>query len=125
MKRGEHTFQFSGEQISKAAHAEWGYHAQRLKFWHAEQEDAVAKAKAAGVEVREQPVTGGRRVVMVVDPQIQDRLNLCGNKIDVHRNAADRFQIEADAYGTQPTRAYELHPDDVVYFRLAGGPREE
>jgi hypothetical protein len=127
MKRGEHTFQFSGKQIADAAKAEHDYHAERLAWWRSQEEEAVKDAEAAGVQVRQQAVTGGRRVVMVVDVQIQDRLNLCGQKIDSHRNAADRFQIEAAAYGTHgnSTRTYELHPDDVLYFRLAGGARED
>jgi hypothetical protein len=125
MKRHEHTFQFNGGQIAKAAQAEYEYHRERLIFWRTEQDKAIEEAKGLGVEVREQAVTGGKRVIMVVNPAIQERLNLAGSKIDMHRLAADRFQIEADAYGTQPTRTYELHPDDVVYFRLAGGPRED
>lgn len=125
MKRQEHTFQFSGKQISEAATAECQYHTQRLDFWNKEYEIAVAKVKEKGVEVREYAVTGGMRTQIVLDPTLQSRMDECRSKIFDHRKAADDFQIQAAAYGTQSERAYELHPDDVIYFRLAGGARAE
>ena len=124
MKRNEHLFQFTGKQISEAAEAEYVYHSGRAAWWKEEQADAIEKAKAVGVEVREYDMTGGKNVQVVLDPTLNSRLTECANKIVSHRAAADRFQIEAATYGTQAERAYELHPDDVVYFRLAGGSRD-
>src|SRR5689334_14627592 len=108
MKRSEHTFQFLGQQISDAAKAEHHYHAGRLEFWKAEQDKAADKARESGVEIREYDVTGGKRVDVVLDPTVASRLQECANKINSHRAAADRFSMEAAAYGTQPSRAYEL-----------------
>ena len=125
MKRNEHQFQFSGAAIAKAASAEYEYHRQRLSYWQGEQEVAAKRARAAGIEVREYDVTGGKQVNVVIDPEVMARLNTCASKMNAHRSAADRFQIEAACYATQGERMYELHPDDVVYFRLAGGPRDE
>jgi hypothetical protein len=125
MKRNEHTFQFTGEQIGNAAKAEYDYHRERLVWWRKEQEAAIEKAKSAGVDVREYEHTGGKSVQMVFDPALTARIDECSRKINSHRAAADRFQIEGSAYSTQPGRTYELHPDDVVYFRLAGGARED
>lgn len=124
MKRNEHIFQFAGQQISAAAALEHQYHVGRVDFWTAEQEIAIAKAKESGVEIRELDVTGGKRVDVILDPTIGGRLQECANKIHSHQAAADRFQIEAAAYGTQPDRSYDLHPDDVIYFRLAGIGRQ-
>lgn len=125
MKRNEHLFQFTGKQISEAASREAAYHAERLLFWTKEQREAIEKAKAAGLEVSEYPVTGGVHAQMVINPTLQERITQCANKIHRHRQAPDHLQIEADCYGTQGDRSYELHPDDVLYFRLAGGPRAE
>lgn len=125
MKRNEHLFQFDGKQISEAAMAEHDYHTQRFQWWTGEYALAVVKAKAAGVEIREHDVTGGKRAEVVLDPSVSARLSECTNKVASHRAAADRFQIEAAAYGTQPGRSYELQPDDVIYFRLAGSPRTD
>ncbi len=63
-------------------------------------------------------LTGAKAVSVHVDAEISTRLSECSNKINSHRAAADRFQIEAHCYGTQPDRMYEMHPD------IAGGPRE-
>jgi hypothetical protein len=125
MKRNEHLFQFTGAQISAAAHDCLEYHRSRIAHWKSEQESVIAEAKKSGVKVQEVQVTGGKQVRMYVDNTIENRLSLIGGKINQHQASADRFQIEADAYATQHTRTYELHPDDIVYFRLAGGPREE
>lgn len=124
MKRNEHLFQFTGKQIADAAQAEHQYHCGRVDWWKKEQGNAIEKAKAAGVEVREHDITGGKAVSVVLDPSVQSRLLDCSNKINSHRSAADQFQIQAAAYATQADRTYELHPDDIVYFRLAGGPRD-
>ncbi len=126
MKRNSHLFQFSASQIHDAAKAEAEYHVQRTAFWKEEQKKAIAKAKEAGVEIREYDVTGGTNVEVVLDPSVSNRLQQCANKIRSHQGEADRFQIEADAYGSQMAeKYYEVDPDDVVYFRLAGGPRED
>jgi hypothetical protein len=125
MKRSEHTFQFLGKQIGVAAQTEADYHRDRVEWWKSEQDKAIEKAKAAGVEIREMDVTGGKRVDVVLDPSVQSRLSECASKINSHRQAHDRFQIEAAAYASQPDRAYELHPDDIVYFRIVGGSRED
>ena len=126
MQRNSHLFQFSASRIHDAARAEAEYHAGRITFWKDEQEKAIAKAKEAGVEIREYDVTGGKNVEVVLDPSVSNRLQQCSNKIRSHQEDADRFQIEADAYGSQQEgKFYEMDPDDVVHFRLAGGPREE
>jgi hypothetical protein len=124
MKRSEHLFQFTGERIGQAADLECSYHCERMAWWKKEQDVAITKARSAGVEVREYDGTGGKSVQVVLDPTLSSRLSECASKINSHRAAADRFQIEAACYSTQADRMYELHPDDVVYFRLAGGPRD-
>lgn len=124
-KRTEHLFQFTGRQISAAAQAEHDYHKDRLGYWKGRQDVAADRAREAGVEVREIDVTGGKRIDVVLDPTVTAELYLCSTKISSHRTAADQFQIQAATYGSNAERSFELHPDDVIYFRLAGGPRDE
>lgn len=125
MKRATHLFQFTGKGIGEAAAAEAEYHKGRVAWWKTEQDKAIVLAKAAGVEVREHDVTGGENVQVVIDPTVQSRLNECASKISSHRRLADDFTIQAACYATQSAVFYDLDPDDVNYFRLAGGPREE
>lgn len=111
-----------------AASAEAQYHLERIKHWKQEQDAAQAELEqTAGVKVHKYPVTGGERVgvTVKVDPHLTERLNLAGEKIGMHQKAADQFQIEAGAYASQGDRLYELHPDDIVYFRLTGATRPE
>ena len=130
MKVNEHLFWFKADAIAAAAYAERDYHRERLLYWRGEQERLVALAKGltAVVKVIEQAVTGGIRVQVVADlsgaQELNWKLNECGSKIDQHRAKADEYGLKAAAYASQPDRAYELDPQDVAYFRLAGGPRE-
>lgn len=123
VKRNEHLFQFTGEELAKASKAEATYHFGRAIWWKAEQELAAKKARETGVEVREVEVSGGTEMQIVLDGTLQSRLTLCQWKIREHRKAADEFQIHAATYASNPSRSYELQPDDVIYFRLAGSPR--
>lgn len=125
MNRDKHVFQFTGAKISQAAKEEVKYHLERLAFWIEEHRVAVEEAKAKGVELKEYPVTGGIHAEMVINPTLQARINECANKVRGHRLAAEKLSVEADAYGTQLDRVFDLHPDDVQYFRLAGGARVE
>jgi hypothetical protein len=125
MQRDKHQFQFTGNAISKAASEECEYHKDRVTWWKTEQETAINRAKEAGLEVREYAYTGGKGVQVVLDPSLASRLHDCALKITAHQKAADAFHILMACYGSQGERVYELHPDDVIYFRLAGGPREE
>ena len=125
MKRDKHEFQFTGKQISEAADREAQYHRNRLQFWDQEKNVAVEAIKGAGLQVRQYEVTGGMTTQVVFDPTLQARLSQCESKIIIHKRAKDEYQIHAACYGTQPDRSYELNPDDVIYFRLAGGARED
>lgn len=125
MNRQTHRFRYLGQQIAEACVAEAEYHDDRIRWWEDERNVAIAACKSAGFTVKEYDITGGKRTEMVVDPTLQRRVDEAISKIAKHQAARDRFRIEAGAYGVQPSREYELDPDDVVYFRLAGGAREE
>lgn len=125
MNRQNHRFQYRGDAIAAAAKKEADYHRGRLSFWQEAQNAAIETAKAKGIEVREHDITGGKRAEMVLDPVLQKRMDECATKIDTHRRKCERYDIEAAAYGARAEMAYDLDADDVVYFRLAGGAREE
>lgn len=116
-------------QVYRCGHLQGGwrvgeYYRLRANWWGEEKDKAVVRAKEAGIEVREYDVTGGKSVEVVIDATVTKRLSECATKIASHQAAADRFQIESSAYGSQPAgREYDLDPSDVVYFRLAGGAR--
>jgi len=104
------------------------YHAERAKYWQGEQQKAAAHIReTATVVVSEAPVTGGFRMHVGVDyGDAGDYLRLgeAYEKWQSHRDAAERFRSDAEVYGTQGDRVYELSLDDVHHFRLHGGERE-
>jgi len=123
--REKHVFQFTGKQISDAAHLQAAYHDAKRKFWESEYQKAVTEAKAKGVEIREVPVTGGKRAEMVLDPHLQQRISECMGKIENHQRLRTRYTIEQEAYQSQSDRTYDLDPEDLVYFHLSKHPRGE
>ena len=130
MSRSEHQFQFPASKISEAARAEAQYHEDRISYWDEEFENAKTRViETAELEVKELPVTGGKRVDLSInygDPAAYRRMQEAGQKIDRHREAAEKFRSDEKVYGSQDEeRTYELSADDVHYFRLGGGRREE
>jgi hypothetical protein len=126
MKRKEHFFTFTAEQIAKGARGEAEYHKTRADWWETEYRTAVEAAKTAGLRVEMFKVTGGERAQMVIDPSLQSRINECTAKRELHQKLAEQLTIEAASYETQPgAREYTLDHEDIAHFRLAGGAREE
>jgi hypothetical protein len=128
--RDEHTFQFSASAIAKSARSEVEYHRQRQAYWEEEYKKAVETVRqTAKVEIVEQPITGGMRADVRVDygdPVAYRRLGESFDKIQQHRQDAERFASEAQLYDSQDgVRTYELSAEDVHYFRLSGRPRAE
>jgi hypothetical protein len=101
------------------------YHKLRMEWWEKEYAEACNKAKASGVEIRQYDVTGGSRAELVLDATLQKRINECHSKRMSHKDLADQMSISAAMYASQADRSYELDGEDVQYFRMAGGPREE
>jgi hypothetical protein len=128
-KRSEHTFQFDSKVIAEAANAEAEYHEGRAEFWQGEQAKAAETVKqTASVELKEFDVTGGKRIDVGVnygDMTAYRRLTEAYGKIQTHQQDAERYRSDAEVYGTQNGRVYELDTEDVHHFRLHGGPRED
>ena len=127
--RNEHEFQFSASEISDAAADEADYHEKRIAYWEDEYEKAIATVEAtASVEVKRRDITGGQTVDVVVNYGDYDaylQMQRAFKKIATHRDALERFQSDEQVYATQGDRVYELSLEDVHYYRLGGGPRED
>lgn len=129
MSRSDHEFQFAAPAIARAAQAEAEYHEGRASYWEGEFDSSFKRVKeTAGVEVKEMNVTGGKRFDVTVDygdMAAYRRMNEASAKVQTHRDAAEKFRSDEKVYGSQNGRVYELSADDVHYFRLGGGEREE
>jgi len=74
-RRGDWLFSYRVGDVLDGARSKLAHHAERIQFWQAEREKAVAAVKDAGFEVREYEVTGGKDVQVVVDQTLQSRLS--------------------------------------------------
>lgn len=124
-KRKEHLFRFTGKEIADAAVLEAAYRWDRVDHWQVEHEAAIAAAEGAMATIQRIPATGGDQVRLGIDMTLADRINTAEWKRANHRQAADRYLIDAATYGSNPKANFELDGDDVMYFRLGGGAREE
>jgi len=124
--RDEHLFKFSGKTIGTAALEERAYHAERVVHWQEEKKKAVAKIKSSHIEITEHLYDSKYEASIFVetDRDDKDRLVESINKIHFHEKAVTLFQIKAVTYGDNPDVEYDLTLEDIVHFRLAGGPRE-
>ena len=82
--RKEWKFQYPCSQLQEAARKKKEYHAERLKWWQAEQNKVIADVREKGLEVREQEITRGARGEIVIDATYQRRLNECFSKVKEH-----------------------------------------
>lgn len=128
-ERAKHLFQFAAHEIANAAKAEGDYHAERVAYWKAELETATEHVKAtARVKVDKIQVTGGWQPEVTVDygdPAAFAQMHRASSRIQRHQTERDRFRSDAELYGTQHDRVYELDAEDVAHFRLNGREREE
>ncbi len=127
--RQAHLFQFEASKIAEAARAEADYHRGREAWWRSEYLTAAQRVKAtATIEVRTYRVTGGERADVVLnygDPAAYKRMGEAWQKVAEHCDAAGRYASDAQVYGTQAARSYELTLEDVHYFRFGGEARPE
>ena len=131
MNQDKHLFQFTGQQIADACAAEVAYRKERIIHWEGQQQAQVERAKGlkAIAEVHEWQHSSGReiqvRAVLVDIQDINEILSRASSKLNDHRKAVDEFTLKGAAYATQATRAFELDPSDVAYFKLNGAKRVE
>lgn len=128
-ERSKHLFNFNADKIAAAAKAEGNYHEERLAYWKLELAKAIEQVKeTAKLIVKEHEVTGGSRLELIIDygdRTAYSRMQESHNKIERHRESAERFKSDSSVYGSQNKRNYDLDADDVHHFRLNGTLREE
>jgi predicted ATPase len=120
MKRNEWLFRYTVADLLGASRERLAYHEQRRDWWNGEYKAAAAKAKDAGVEVREYQVTGGMNAQMVIDPGLQARINECSQKRETHRKRAEEFaQWVAVLESQAPSTPFDVTMDDALFFGVA------
>lgn len=129
-ERSSHRFEFTAKQIADAAAAEAAYHADRALHWKGREALALARVKETiGAKLIEREMTGGTQAEVVGDygdPDAWREYQLARSKRITHTEAEERFRTDTRVYASQDQgRLYDLDTDDVHYFRLGGGERDE
>jgi hypothetical protein len=76
-----------------------------------------------GVEIREEPVTGGTRRAAVIDHSRQRRVDECFAKVREHRKQAEQYEGWAAVLaGQRSIPPLALDMEDVLYFGLVPEP---
>lgn len=127
MPASEHQFEFTASVIARAAEAEADYHEAREGYWSLEYDEAVARVEATCyAKVARRSVSGGYVADVVVDygdPVAFSRMQEAFRKMEGHRDSAAQFRIDAQVYGTQGERLYELATADLMHYRIGAPAR--
>lgn len=116
-QRSHWHFLFSGKEVAEAAAKKATYHRERLEFWKLEADLAESKLREKGVEFRSYPVTGGEQLNVVLDTDLQKRLQECKSKVRDHETELRRYEL----WGVACARVHGelgLDCDDIEYFGL-------
>lgn len=108
---------YGSTEVAAAAEKAAVYHRSRQVWWEGERETTKAKLGTEGLDVREQPVTGGVQHQVVLDPTLTARLNECETKIRSHRTKAERLDQWVGFLKLQ-NRPVVLTFDDVEFFEI-------
>ena len=108
-------------QVVAAAMEQQAHHLSRQEWWENQQAIAEKDLRENGVEMREQPITGGNRLQAILDPERSRRVEECRGKVESHRQRAEEYQayihtlnlIIKEGEGT-----VELGVSDVQFFRM-------
>ena len=127
MNRGEWKFSLPGSELAAKARACHEHHVARLAWWGEQLEEAKARLKAEGVEIREAPEMAAfaastrsyaADMQVVVDPTLTRRITQCQGKVKEHQEARDEFDRWLRAFEQNPNARYDLDIDDMNYFRV-------
>lgn len=107
--------------VLEAAENRRDHHEQREAWWKGQQEDSEKDLRANGAELREQQITGGARLQMVLDPSRSARVEECRNKVAAHaRSIAEysAFVRALELLSESGDKSVEVGVGDIQYFGL-------
>jgi len=112
-------------KLRRGAQAWANYHDARLAHWQEERAALEDKARAEGVELREQQVTGGSQFIAQLNQALASQLSTAVKKCEEHQRSRDEFEAWA-LFFTEAGEDQGFHcsASDLRYF-LAGPPEAE
>ncbi len=117
-KRNFWPFNYKAGDLVVPAQKKATYHRERQKNWLDSYERVKRELKEKGIDIRFAEVTGGERADIVVDQQIQRRLDECMSKMRAHKRQAEEYEAFTRAFTLNEHQELELTVDDINYFGL-------
>lgn len=116
--RNEWKFKYNTTVLLNAASDKIDYYEDRVSFWTEELEKAEKAVKESQVEIKQYPVTGGKRMEVKIDPTLSRRYDECSDKLEQHKKNLKKFETYWRAFHTSKDKEFELDLDDIEYFDL-------
>ena len=122
MKRHEWKFGYTGSDLLAAADTKHKHHKDRLAWWEEQEKKVMEKVRAEGLEVRESVAAKystsnvGHGAEIVVDVQLQQKLNECHAKKIEHQNKVKEYSGWMQVLEMNKNERLELNHDDVLFF---------
>ncbi len=124
-QRHEWTFAYSIEELRQAAQAQLGRNQDRVSYWVQKKEEAEINLRENGVEFRDDQVTGGSQLNIMVDPDLRQRYDDARSKLRTYVNLVEEFErwlrvfhgLDLDV-SSEVDETRELDVRDIEYFGL-------
>jgi hypothetical protein len=116
--RDEWKFRYTCSDLIAPTEAKAKHHRERETFWTGELEKAKEKVRSGGAVVREHPISGGTRMQVMIDPEVQGRANECAEKVRSHRESAEEYERWLRVFRGNGDASVELDAKDVEFFGL-------
>lgn len=119
--RGDWKVKVPALQVVEAATERREHHINRKHWWENQLAIAEKDLRENGVEMREQPITGGNRLQAILDPERSRRVEECRAKVESHRQRAEEYQAYIHTLNLiikEGEGAVELGVSDVQFFRM-------
>jgi hypothetical protein len=111
-------FAYRGADLIAPTQEKVDYHRERLDWWTKEQDYTVEEVRGKGIVLHEQPMTGGYRAQVLIDPTYQQRLDECAAKVQEHRRELEVYEMYLRAFQLNRDDLLQLDAEDLRYFGL-------
>lgn len=118
MNRQNLKFEYTCRILLSFVQSKIDHEEERLVFWGGEYDQAKKLLKEAGAQFREQPITGGTRVEIVIDPLLQRRFDECATKVKEHENKLKQYERWKRVFRSNISETVELDMDDIEFFGM-------
>lgn len=106
-------------EVIEGCQSQHRYHVERFEYWQAEVERCRAELRASGLNLEDEPITGGYRSRVVIDEKLEARWREATAKVIAHDERAKEYARFDTALGLLDGRKpLMLTIDDIAFFDI-------